>query len=1480
MMTGNFTVAQESIDITVILDPSPQVVFTGINWVNWALEPDYSDITGYADHPYDAKRKYYTAYKMSSDWFPVDDNNSFDQLWEIAGDSEWINNNVTDNEFFDLGDGDTFGAEWKAIHDGSKLFVFLKFKDLTNQMYEWGNNFEIMAQPTSILRHVHTYNAGENANDLALMNMAYGRYIELGGGKALFSQGDVYEYAAIEGLTGWWSNNDFGLAGLVNENHFWQQQNGIVKAVLVMSFDTVLSYPANPENLYGQRIPLIENKSISFDIMSNSWTYYGERVKYLWSSDRNNVYASNYYSGHLYISSEDLTTTPKVLTLASNPSEGGTVAGEGTYDWGVEVTVTATPAEGWKFVHWTKNGTVISSANPYTFSIYHDTELIANFTDEWPEIAVLPESIEEALETGESTEREIVISNNGNIPLDYSISIESITSENKNTSQEKSDQFIEELIPEKGLKDFRIGTPVEKASGGPDDFGYRWMDSDDPKGPSFFWNSIENTGILLSTISGCDDCNQAVDLSFEFPYYGINYNKIWVDANGYIAFTNSWSTYWNRALPSLNAPPAIIAGYWMDLCPGCNTNGKIFFQSSDNMAIIQYQDVPLLFGSGNVTFQIQLYRSGEIRLLYQNVPINQNYYTVGIQNQNRDMGFTVAFNTAYLKNNHAIRIASTPKWISVEPHSGTLAPGENQIITLMLDATELADGTYQSLINIQSNDPESSLVSVPVTLNVTGYPAIELSHHSIDFGIWGIGNQRQFPLTIANPGGAALEITNIETDHPGFIVPVTELAVPPFESRILSIAFLGEEETTYEGTLTFNTNVEDQESFSIALKAEAKKLDAHFLVKLDEDPLQGAAITIKQGNNTIFNGITDESGTLLVENLYPGTFSYLITKEDFRNEEGTFVITDQSMDISIAMTELYVRFYIATDDTAFEAGVNDIIPLQIDASGFSIIYYTIYIRTSDYWNFVTSGNINPANSTSINYNYPIDPFTLSGTYYFLMYYNTYSPYESGQLQTREIEVINNNEVIEITSPQAYNSYSAGSSLEVYWRSINVSKVNILYSVDNENTWELIATNINSEDSYSSYSSNYYQWIIPADVIDVDKQCKIRVVSSNSDDIFAVSQAFTLRTAAVKVLYPTQNTEIYPGEKLDLILDIKRSSWLYFDILDGASNSYLWFSSEYRNVGIHDLSFTQTQNLKPGKNRIRVYHSSAGANYYSEYFNVLTPNGLHLVSFNIDMSHAKINGTSDFNPDLHDVFISGTFRDKWPEPGSADRYKMTHTGSKKYKVNLNTSPGEILYSFFIVPKNGGPTWNHGESDTINCRIATINQAMELHHVWKNYPVYELKLEVAPPEAGMAFGAGFRASGHFSSISTIPNPDYKFISWTSNDQQLTSDKPDFEFRMPAKNITYTANFVYALNAGIEEKPGIYMFPNPANEKVTITSPGRISEINIIDNLGRIVISRTGVAENEIEMDVSFLNPGIYIVRLVDEGKVNYLKLQVIQ
>jgi len=58
-------------------------------------------------------------------------------------------------------------------------------------------------------------------------------------------------------------------------------------------------------------------------------------------------------------------------------------------------------------------------------------------------------------------------------------------------------------------------------------------------------------------------------------------------------------------------------------------------------------------------------------------------------------------------------------WISVSIASGAINPGEDKIIEVCLDATDLGEGVYQGNLTIESNDPDQPEIIVPVTLAVT-----------------------------------------------------------------------------------------------------------------------------------------------------------------------------------------------------------------------------------------------------------------------------------------------------------------------------------------------------------------------------------------------------------------------------------------------------------------------------------------------------------------------------------------------------------------------------------------------------------------------------------------------------------------------------------------------------------------------------------------------------------------------------------------
>jgi len=87
---------------------------------------------------------------------------------------------------------------------------------------------------------------------------------------------------------------------------------------------------------------------------------------------------------------KDQDPNKKYISVLANGCAGSNVSGGGAYNIGVMATVNANAASGCKFVNWTDNGIVVSSANPYTFSVVEDRQLVSNFSQFVDTSCVLP----------------------------------------------------------------------------------------------------------------------------------------------------------------------------------------------------------------------------------------------------------------------------------------------------------------------------------------------------------------------------------------------------------------------------------------------------------------------------------------------------------------------------------------------------------------------------------------------------------------------------------------------------------------------------------------------------------------------------------------------------------------------------------------------------------------------------------------------------------------------------------------------------------------------------------------------------------------------------------------------------------------------------------------------------------------------------------------------------------------------------------
>jgi len=75
------------------------------------------------------------------------------------------------------------------------------------------------------------------------------------------------------------------------------------------------------------------------------------------------------------------TSNTYTVTVSANPTNGGTVTGGGTFTYGQTCTVTATVNNGFTFINWTDNGSFVSSNLTYTFTVTHNSNLVAHFTE-------------------------------------------------------------------------------------------------------------------------------------------------------------------------------------------------------------------------------------------------------------------------------------------------------------------------------------------------------------------------------------------------------------------------------------------------------------------------------------------------------------------------------------------------------------------------------------------------------------------------------------------------------------------------------------------------------------------------------------------------------------------------------------------------------------------------------------------------------------------------------------------------------------------------------------------------------------------------------------------------------------------------------------------------------------------------------------------------------------------------------------------
>ena len=91
------------------------------------------------------------------------------------------------------------------------------------------------------------------------------------------------------------------------------------------------------------------------------------------------------------------------IDLTASPTNGGTVTGGGTYNYGQSCTVSATAATGFTFEYWRENGNYVTSQANYTFTVTGDRNLEARFSPQTYSITAHADPVEGGVVTGDGS---------------------------------------------------------------------------------------------------------------------------------------------------------------------------------------------------------------------------------------------------------------------------------------------------------------------------------------------------------------------------------------------------------------------------------------------------------------------------------------------------------------------------------------------------------------------------------------------------------------------------------------------------------------------------------------------------------------------------------------------------------------------------------------------------------------------------------------------------------------------------------------------------------------------------------------------------------------------------------------------------------------------------------------------------------------------------------------------------------------------
>ncbi|MBT3207310.1 MAG: choice-of-anchor D domain-containing protein [Bacteroidetes bacterium] len=408
------------------------------------------------------------------------------------------------------------------------------------------------------------------------------------------------------------------------------------------------------------------------------------------------------------------------------------------------------------------------------------------------DISLLPDSINITMTSGSAQSQNITISNDGGQDLNYSISI---------------DNPAKSALSLDGTGDYL--NIINTASLNPD------------------------TAITIEAWIYPNDDNQEFIVAKEYSSVGTY--RLWINEDGKYQFTlNNSKTVVSSSLATI--------GNWTHIAASCDgSKMQIFINGILDAELIWY---PFTISANTANLRIgrshlNEYFDGYIdELRIWDVARNESEIQ-SVMNQSllgTETGLVLYYKFDESSGNIAIDESSNSNngtfygnssrtnsginfnnFLSLSSNSGTVGAMSSQTISADFDANNLIANIFEQNINVSSNDPDEPLLTIPVSLNVTGLSSISASTLALNFANTYIGQSDTLAFTVSNNGAERIIIGSWNFSNNDFSVSLPYTEIYPLSEKNVEIYFSPSSSGVISETLSLMSDAANIPNLEISL---------------------------------------------------------------------------------------------------------------------------------------------------------------------------------------------------------------------------------------------------------------------------------------------------------------------------------------------------------------------------------------------------------------------------------------------------------------------------------------------------------------------------------------------------------------------------------------------------------------------------------------------------------------------------------------